>query len=492
MIQVVLLQGQSGYHSSGGTLTGIGGTAYASIGQVITMVETGKDVQMLVGVQRAIAEITSGSDTTVCSSDTLRGFAASASGGKWIVRTSIGTQIGDVGTLSVGSHVDSITRIDTVYYLFNGYTTEEVQIEVRARPELNCEGLTLVADGKGEVHLKDTLMNSGISKQGGFPSNLSMSDTVLRCTEGYDQMITLETTDSSGCATGCEMTITIQDTTRPETACTSASDLILTWEGLKLYPSGLSGASTDNCSETNLEFSFSSDFKEPYMTFSCREQLMQRDSLTLYMRDSKGNQSSCTVEMNFNVPSGEDCACDWGQLKLKGEISPKDYKAKEEIIALGSITQGGDIYMKAGERIRLLPGFKVDQGSQLYARIDSCGQVPGGGQWSGGGQVREASDMAGNSLPAEESGEVVTILGVYPNPFKDWFGIDFRLSNPGLVSVSLHDISGIRSYDLIKAVNFEVGDHELRIDGGRLGTGVYVLSVSSEGGYESRRLVKVD
>lgn len=491
VVQCSLLVGQSSQHASGGTNTSSAGTVYESIGQVVFYSNQSAAGQILGGVQRPAPQITMGGDTIVCSSDSLAAFEVNASGGRWRVHSEIGTQIDQGGNLNVGNHSSSGLKTDTIEYWFNGFF-DSVYVHVKSTPSFSCNPLTLITDITGKVALDASILGANFSSEASNLQSFSISDSSLSCTEGFEQDISVSAYDSSGCITICETTVTLQDTIRPESNCTDADGLILTWAGLSLYPSSISGSSSDNCSGTNLEFSFSSNFMTPSLTFSCRDQLLQADSVMIYMRDASGNVTSCHVGMSFDVPNGEDCGCDWGNLKLKGEIPADDYKAREYITVLGKVTLGDTVLVKAGEYISLLPGFQVTHGSTFFARIDSCGNLP---QSMLPGEGADVSSNMGESRFSEAEGAEpldVLMMRAYPNPFRSWLTVEVTSQEAGLLSLELQDIRGGNIYELLREVYFESGQKELKIDGSKLPAGIYVLRVSRGGMYHTEKIVKIN
>ena len=75
-----------------------------------------------------------------------------------------------------------------------------------------------------------------------------------------------------------------------------------------------------------------------------------------------------------------------------------------------------------------------------------------------------------------------------PNPFRAASTISFRLENPGPASLVLYDASGRQVRTLLDGFQ-EAGDHEIRLDGGDLASGVYFYRLDYQGGRESRRCI---
>lgn len=490
LLSTAMLWGQSAITVAGGDISGNSGKVRQSIGQLLVMGQSNSSGRMFEGVQRPIAAITSVGDTTVCSLSPLPAYEANASGGDWNVQSSISSTISQSGSVTLGSNTGSAIEIDTIVYTFNGYD-DFAYVKSRPIPTLACTNLSLQTDADGEVHIDNTVIGQG-AQSASTGIMIAASDSVLACTNGLQQQITFTGMDSTGCADSCTASITLLDTIRPVTACTEAENLVLVWQGLSLYPSSLAGNSTDNCSGQNLEFSFTSDFKEKSFTLNCREQLRLVDTLDIYMRDESGNVSSCEVGVNFDYAAGEDCGCDWGSLKLKGEIAPNDYKAKESIVATGKVTLGDTVSVKAEQIIVLGPGFRVAKGNTFFARIDSCGDVQQPLTYFPEKDLKQEDDHVLRGSEDRGEGDMhIYAIQAFPNPFSDWFKVQFDLQTAGTVSFELHNLQGGLQFRLLDDVYFESGLQEMMIDGSRLAPGMYVLTALVNGKVVSKQISKI-
>lgn len=486
-----VVQGQSAVVAGGDNLADEGGRLSLTIGQIAFIGKSDTGGRMGEGVQRAIARITSTRDTTICSGSTLDTLEVTGQGGDWEAFSAIGTTINAAGLISAGTNSTNEVAEDTLVYIFNGYT-DTVYVKSNPSLELSCTNLMLETDNQGQVHLDSLAISQGIQAAGGGSNAVvSPATPFLSCINGFQQDVSFINSDGTGCSDSCEVQVTLIDTIQPVPGCEAAGDLVLVWQGLSLFPASLSGTSTDNCGAQNLEFSFSSNFSEPSITLNCREQLELLDSVQLYMRDQSGNVSACQVFIGYEYPSGEDCACDWGNLKLKGEIPPNDYKAKDFVVALGKITMGDTVLIKAGQYIRFGPGFRVEHGSTMMARIDSCGNVPQAFHTPEEQLISGAED---HLRGAEDQGTgqlSIHTLEVFPNPFTTWFKVQMEMDSPGKVSFELHNLQGGTTYHLLQEASMETGIQEIMIDGSRLPSGMYVLTATQGSQMVSKQVMKI-
>ena len=85
------------------------------------------------------------------------------------------------------------------------------------------------------------------------------------------------------------------------------------------------------------------------------------------------------------------------------------------------------------------------------------------------------------SVEIEPLPDNFVLYPVYPNPFNPVLNIPLVLVNPGILSVSVVDISG-RVVDTIANNFWEPGTHTLTWSGDQFPSGVYFISVNSNGG----------
>ncbi len=98
-------------------------------------------------------------------------------------------------------------------------------------------------------------------------------------------------------------------------------------------------------------------------------------------------------------------------------------------------------------------------------------------------------EIMGNSTNIDEVEDVTLGFGLYPNPSQGTTTIQFQLKRPGLIGLSVHDITGrqvLRSEDrLFAADNYEL---PLTVSG----NGIYLVRLTVDGREHIRRLVVAD
>lgn len=487
-------KGQNGFISVGSTTIQGKALVSYSLGQLYVGSQDYATGKVAEGVQRAIAKVSVDIDSTACSSDSLPLFVNAATGGELLIQSKIGTTVDTMGNLLVGTNLGNSPVTDTISFTFNGYTNV-ITLGVKKGISLKCQDASLYVDDLGQVYLDSqqvsTLTNGMLT--GEMP--YTITDTILTCMDGLNQSVLLTSQFPTICDNPCEVEVSLIDTVQPMTGCLATKELVLLWSGATLTPASLQGNTTDNCSNANLDFSFSSDFSKPSLELTCRDKIEGMDSVTVYVRDESNNITSCVISLDYNEAKGVDCNCDFLSFNLKGLIVPNDYKAKETLTAEGSIKLKDTVFMTAGEKISFLPGFSVSKGSTLLAKIDVCGY--------GLPQTLNSDLIEGNEMynkvntlrVAEDKGELelgVEQFRAYPNPFQAWFRVSFAIEQAGAVSLKLYNMQGGQIYSLLSDAIFASGKHELRIDGSRINPGMYALRLEIDGKIYSLPLIKMN
>jgi Zn-dependent metalloprotease len=125
---------------------------------------------------------------------------------------------------------------------------------------------------------------------------------------------------------------------------------------------------------------------------------------------------------------------------VNAATSPVKYTALNDITANCAITTSQSVVLRAGNVIRLSPGFKVSAGSKFYAYITPCDQVNAGTYSSSHKSINymEETQIDGEEtdLLSEKNGEAVTI---YPNPNNGSFTIG---SNEAIQQIEVYNLLG--------------------------------------------------
>ena len=76
----------------------------------------------------------------------------------------------------------------------------------------------------------------------------------------------------------------------------------------------------------------------------------------------------------------------------------------------------------------------------------------------------------------------------YPNPFNPSTKIEFRISDPGIVSLKVYDLLGREVADLINQEK-PTGSYEVTFDASKLPSGVYYYKLSSGSFSETKKMM---
>lgn len=103
-----------------------------------------------------------------------------------------------------------------------------------------------------------------------------------------------------------------------------------------------------------------------------------------------------------------------------------------------------------------------------------------------GGIVKSKTTGGSTASIGENEGNIA--LNVYPNPFDAQATLSYALESAGEVSVGIYDINGKLLHS--ELLQRSAGNHEHKIDGTTLSTGVYYLRVSTSTGTATTMLLK--
>lgn len=274
---------------------------------------------------------------------------------------------------------------------------------------------------------------------------------------------------------GCDslvITETVLDETAPELSCVSSYTVNLDELGAgSLVPSDLVLSASDNCSFT---LSLSKN------TFGCGD--IGSVIVTVTITDAHGNQTQCQVLVEVTDPSG-DCNCDGENVTIDQNPIPADlYRYSGTITASGSVDSGTEVVLKAGESIRLAPGFHAQANSLFQAAIEGCHVPPL--------PLQDTTDMAGLNL-SEAAGRGIADLKIIPNPFRHATTIRYTLAEAKEVTLTLYDLSGRPVAVLQPAAWQEAGEHQLDFRNEQLAAGIYYLALQIDQEIDFAKVVMV-
>jgi len=189
-------------------------------------------------------------------------------------------------------------------------------------------------------------------------------------------------------------------------------------------------------------------------------------------------------------------------LENKTINTTEDYQATNSITAGPSfrIEPSGDVTFRAGNVIRLLPGFTAKSGSKFHASIE---EIPVAAPALSPHVEDEAMKETIAQLPHEEATVPITellpqqprLLQNYPNPFNPDTWIPYQLSSDAQVNLTIYDMTGrvVRTIEVgskpagrykskSKAIYWD-GHNEF---GERVASGVYFYRIEA-GNYTAMR-----
>jgi len=83
-----------------------------------------------------------------------------------------------------------------------------------------------------------------------------------------------------------------------------------------------------------------------------------------------------------------------------------------------------------------------------------------------------------------------TLGAPWPNPFNPTARVEYELPRPSAISLTVHDLLGRRVAVLAEGLR-AAGRHEAVIDGSRLASGLYFVTLEAAGQVETRKVLLV-
>lgn len=156
------------------------------------------------------------------------------------------------------------------------------------------------------------------------------------------------------------------------------------------------------------------------------------------------------------------CACNFYNIYLGNETLDRDYYlAESEIISSGKVRSGANVTFRAGKKIVLRPGFKVESGATFYGLIDRCVQLD---------YLEKPILQEQAAVTAPKSNFSAKAI---PNPFQNTTLLVYDLAEQSPISITLHDISGKKIRTLSREPAQLPGRYSISISGSELAAGWY-------------------
>ena len=152
------------------------------------------------------------------------------------------------------------------------------------RPNATCVNATLYLDNSGVANVSASALSTGSTDNCGITSR-SVSISSFACQDTGSHAVLVTVTDASGNFRTCTSTVTVDDTTRPATACIAPTLYLDPTGNLSLTPAAIAGGTADNCAIV------SSNIIPSNLTCASLGPV----SLTANFRDDQSNTAACTV-----------------------------------------------------------------------------------------------------------------------------------------------------------------------------------------------------
>jgi len=154
-----------------------------------------------------------------------------------------------------------------------------------------------------------------------------------------------------------------------------------------------------------------------------------------------------------------------------------EIQAGKEVLAVepcdtAVLLAGANIEFKAGNLIRLLPGFRAKLGSEFRAHIlKPCDD------WNVAKQTVAGTQPRGSGKEVVEV--VMPELRVAPNPLNEFAEIRYTLHQNGMTDVEIYDALGHKLFILIGSLYHAAGTYTVQLQRAGLSSGVYVCMLRS-------------
>ena len=136
---------------------------------------------------------------------------------------------------------------------------------------------------------------------------------------------------------------------------------------------------------------------------------------------------------------------------------------------------------RAGQQIRLLPGFHAKHGTVFNARIDMA--CSGLNRTEGDDGITQRENEMPSNVPAQLS------LECYPNPFQGSTTVSYNLPQNGMVSIAVFDNTGREVIILENEVTKGKGEYQLEFNAINLPNGIYFIKLVSDQYNATRKLI---
>lgn len=193
-----------------------------------------------------------------------------------------------------------------------------------------------------------------------------------------------------------------------------------------------------------------------------------------------------TLTVESDYPAGNGVL----EIELGGHAPGTEY----DVLAVSSTaTLGGTL------RVALVDDFMPQEGNRFtvltagavtgtFAALDLPGGVEATVETTDTTAVLVIGQVVANEDGNEALPTAFALHAAYPNPFTTEAILRYDVPNAALVRVALYDVLG-REVAVLEDAERAGGTHEVRLDGGALASGLYVVRMTAEGFAQTQRLV---
>ncbi|MFK7932017.1 MAG: reprolysin-like metallopeptidase [Saprospiraceae bacterium] len=193
---------------------------------------------------------------------------------------------------------------------------------------------------------------------------------------------------------------------------------------------------------------------------------------TLEISDNATDDTGQLTSWSLNICTGGNAGgvCEAGH-NLTGTIAAGIYRSQQNITATGTVANGSNVMLKAGNSITLNGGFTVQAGATFSAAIEAC--IP---------LLPPAI-----SYRSEKKKDHFAEMKLFPNPATEMLTVQLGSEREEVDYLVIYDNLGQTIY----TINIEEGQEQLQIDLQQsvFRTGVYLVALHTAQGYQTKRLV---
>ncbi|PHN05474.1 T9SS type A sorting domain-containing protein [Flavilitoribacter nigricans] len=389
----------------------------------------------------------------------------------------------DVGTQLIGA------------FALDAYENAPIPCEINLTVEDNtaptavCQDLIVQLGANGQANLTAAEVDKGSADLCG-PVSLYLDRTFFDCDDIGTVQANLFVTDANNNRSSCQTNLQVFDVTGPQIDCYVDYTVSLGANGQAIVlPEDVIFNATDNCTPyLGIQFKLVVDNGAGGFTtvdsleLDCND--LGNQLVGGFVVDAHSNTSS-TCEVNLTVYDRDGFCTDCeSTLTLTGDMAEGTYRAADWIESDGTVQTGTVVHFRAGNSIRLVPGFHAEAGSDFTARIEDCETAPA--------EIAAASDPSTTLKEAQPLTATANVqFGVFPNPFTQQFTLQYEVVEATETEVRMISMDGKMRLQLLLPQLQSSGRQRLEWDGSKLVAGIYIVQLRLGDVWYSRKVIKM-